>query len=219
MLGFRLMAQADDDDQLSELGRAALHRDGLLIAFLAAHPLRRRNLASLRLGHHLSEQGDVFVLKIAAAETKGRIPYERVIAPRLSAAFGRYIHHHRTVLLRAKGRWRREAGDALWISRDGSPCTEQTFANIIRKRTREAGRPDLSPHLFRSCAASSIAVDAPGDVDIIPAVLGHGSPKTAERHYNLAGSLEASRDHGRLIDDLRQRLSQKPRRRPAPSWR
>jgi hypothetical protein len=40
-----------------------------------------------------------------------------------------------------------------------SPCTEQTFANIIRRRTRETRRPDLSPHLFRNCAASSIAVD------------------------------------------------------------
>jgi hypothetical protein len=54
-----------------------------------------------------------------------------------------------------------------------------------------------------------------GDVDIIPAVLGHGSPKAAERHYNLTGSLEASGDHRRLIDDLRQRLSWQPRRRSA----
>ena len=104
------------------------------------------------------------------------------------------------------------AGDALWISRDGSPCTEQTFANLIRKRTREAGRPALR-------AARSIAVDASGDVDIIPAGLGHGSPKVAERQYNLAGSREASRDHGCLIDDLRQRLSRQPRRRPASFWR
>ena len=110
---------------------------------------------------------------------------------------------------------RLHAGDALWIARDGSPGTQPTFANIIRKRTREAGRPDLSPPLCRSRAASSIAVDAPGDVDIIPAILGHGSPKVAERHYNLAGSREASRDHGRLIDDLRQRLSWQPCRRSA----
>ena len=110
---------------------------------------------------------------------------------------------------------RLHAGDALWISRDDSPCTQQTFANIIRKRTREAGRADLSPHLFRSGAASSIAVDAPGDVDIIPTVLGHGSPKAAERHYNLAGSREASRDHGRLIDDLREQHARRPRCRPA----
>ena len=110
------------------------------------------------------------------------------------------------------------AGDALWTSRD-SPGTEPTFANIIRKRTPEAGRADLSPHLCRSGAARSIAVDAPGDVDIIPTVLGHGSPKTAERHYNLTGSLEASRDHGRLIDDLREQHAWRPRRRPASFWR
>ena len=114
---------------------------------------------------------------------------------------------------------RLHAGDALWISRDGSPGTEQTFANIIRKRTREAGRPALSPPLCRSRAARSIAVDAPGDVDIIPAILGHGSPKVAERHYNLAGSREASRDHGRLIDDLREQHAWRPRRRPASFWR
>jgi len=58
-------------------------------------------------------------------------------------------------------------------------------------------------------------VDARGDVDIIPTVLGHGSPKTAEKHYNLAGSLEASGDHRRLNGDLRQHLSQQPRRRSA----
>ena len=107
------------------------------------------------------------------------------------------------------------AGEALWIARDGSPGTEPTFANLIRKRTPEAGRPSLSPPLLRSCAARSIAVDASGDVDIIPAVLGHGSPKVAERQYNLAGSLEALRDHGCLIDDLRQRLSRQPCRRSA----
>jgi integrase len=114
---------------------------------------------------------------------------------------------------------RLSAGGALWISRDGSPRTEQTVANIIRKRTREAGQPSLSPHLFRSRAASSIAVDAPGDVDIIPAVLGHRSPKAAERHYNLAGSREASGDHRRLIDDLRQQHVRQPRRRPVSFWR
>ena len=62
-------------------------------------------------------------------------------------------------------------------------------------------------------------VDAPGDVDIISAVLGHGSPKAAEKHYNLAGSREAARDHGRLIDDLREQHARRPRRRPASSRR
>ncbi len=66
----------------------------------------------------------------------------------------------------------------------------------------------MSPHLFRSAAATSIAVRAPGSVDIIPAVLGHGSPRTAERYYNLAGSLEASRAHSAMLDALQRDLRQ-----------
>jgi len=44
--GFELMERAERDDTLSLLGRAALYRDGLLLAFLGSHPLRLRNLAS-----------------------------------------------------------------------------------------------------------------------------------------------------------------------------
>jgi hypothetical protein len=51
-------------------------------------------------------------------------------------------------------------------------------------------------------AATTIATDAPDAVEIIPAILTHRSPKTAERCYNLAGSLEASRAHSALLDAL-----------------
>src|SRR6266852_4639788 len=133
---------------------------------------------------------------------------EAVATRQLSRALTRYIRDYRPVLLAAKGRWRAPAGDGLWISRDGSPCSEETFANIIRKRTAGAGRPPMSPHMFRSAAATSVAVSAPGSVDIIPAVLGHGSPRTAERYYNLAGSLEASRAHSTMLDALQRDLRQ-----------
>jgi integrase len=200
--GFQLMERAERDNSLSALGRAALYRDGLLLAFLGLHPLRLRNLASLRVGCHLIEQGDAFVLKLAAAETKGRQMYEAVVIPRLSLALKRYLGVHRLVLLNARGRWHGAAGDALWISRDGSTCSEQTFTNIILKRTGADGRPRLSPHLFRSCAATTIAIDRPGSIDIVPAILGHASPTTAERYYNLAGSIEASRAQAAILEGL-----------------
>ncbi len=204
--GFRMMEETDRQNELSGLGRAALYRDALLIAFLGFHPLRLRNLASLRIGHELLEEGGAYTLKLAASETKGHQPYEAVLGARLSLALKKYLRHHRPVLLRAKGRWHVPATDELWISRDGSPCREQTFVNIIRKHTRGPdGRP-LSPHLFRTCAATSVAVEAPGSVGIIPAVLGHGSPKTGERYYNLAGSLEASRAHAAVLEALRRDL-------------
>src|SRR5712692_7048595 len=196
------------DGTLSELGRAACYRDGLIMAFLGSHPMRLRNLVSLRIGRHVVVEGDQVVLKLAAPETKGYRDYEAVATRQLSRALTRYIRDYRPVLLAAKGRWRAPAGDGLWISRDGSPCSEETFANIIRKRTAGAGRPPMSPHMFRSAAATSVAVSAPGSVDIIPAVLGHGSPRTAERYYNLAGSLEASRAHSTMLDALQRDLRQ-----------
>jgi len=205
--GFALMAEAERDGAASRLGRAAIYRDGLVIALLGLHPMRLRNLADLRIGDHVVVETEKIVLKLAAPETKGRHGYEAIATPRLSTALTRYIRHHRPVLLAAKGRWRTDAGATLWISRDGSPCSEQTLAKIIRKRTKPPGRLPMSPHLFRSAAATSVAVGAPDAVDIIPAVLGHASAKTAERYYNLAGSLEASRAHAALIDAVRRDLS------------
>jgi integrase/recombinase XerD len=205
--GFQLMAQAEIESRLSVLGRAALYRDGLIIAFLAFHPLRLRNLASLRLGHHLVAEGDEVVLKLSATETKGRRPHEAILTPRLAAALRQYLRHLRPVLLRAKGRWHSPAGDALWISKDGSPCSAQTFVNIIRKRTGVGGQAPLSPHLFRSCAATSVAIDAPGEIDVVPAILGHRSMRIGERYYNLARGLEASRAYGAMLDELRHELN------------
>jgi integrase len=204
--GFRFMAKAECDHRLSELARAALYRDGLIMAFLGLHPMRLRNLASLRIGQHLVTQGEQIVVKLAAGETKGHRQYEAIATPRLCRALQRCIRHHRPVLLKARGRWHAPAGDALWISRDGSPCSEETFANIIRKRTARADRQSVSPHLFRSAGATSVAIRAPESVDIIPAILTHGSPKTAERYYNLAGSLEASRAHNALLDEILREL-------------
>jgi integrase len=207
--GFRMMDEADLDQRSSKLGRAAHFRDGLVIAFLGSHPLRLRNFASLRLGQHVISEGEQFLLKLVAAETKGRRPYEAEIAPPLAKAIGRYLNCYRPVLLQAKGRWHSAASNALWISRDGSPCREQTFANIIRKHTVGSdGRP-LSPRLFRSCAATTVAITAPGSIDIIPAILGHASPVIGERYYNLATSLEASRAHNATLEQLLKDLARK----------
>ena len=42
--GYSMMDEAEETRALSELGRAALYRDGLLLVFLSYHPLRLRNL-------------------------------------------------------------------------------------------------------------------------------------------------------------------------------
>jgi len=204
--GYRMMDAVEEAGSLSELGRAALYRDGVLLVFLAYHPLRLRNLSSLRIGHHLVFQGEQTILKIPAAEAKSPQHIERELSPRLASAMSHYIRCYRPVLMRAKGRWHWPATNELWISRDGSPCNPQTFRNIIKKHlVGPDGRP-LSPHLFRSIVGTSIAIEAPDSVDLIPTILGHRSHRTGEQYYNLAGGLSASRAFNAMLSSIRRDL-------------
>ena len=62
----------------------------------------------------------------------------------------------------------------------------------------------MSPHLFRDAVATGIAISAPADMQMIRSLLGHTTLTTAERHYNLAGSLDAGRRHAATIATPRQ---------------
>jgi hypothetical protein len=112
-----MMDEAETAGTLSELGRAALYRDGLLLVFLAYHPLRLRNLASLRIGQHLLVQEDRIILKVEASETKARKCIEQELSLRLSLAMRRYSNRYRKVLLRARGRWHAGRGHAVGFPR------------------------------------------------------------------------------------------------------
>jgi integrase/recombinase XerD len=99
----------------------------------------------------------------------------------------------------------------LWVSRDGSPCSEQTFRNIVRKRLVGPNGQPISPHLFRSMAATSVSIEAPESVDLIPAILTHRSHRTGEQYNNLATSLEASRAFSSVLDATQKDLDTMPR--------
>jgi integrase len=204
--GYRMMADAEQNSTLSEIDRSAQYRDGLLLVFLAYHPLRLHNLSSLRIGCHFVFQGEQVVLHIAAQETKAQRHLQQEVSGRLSFAIIRYADRYRQVLLRARGRWHRPARDEFWISCDGSPCDAQTLRNIVKKHlVGPNGRP-VSPHLFRSMAATSISIEAPTEVDVIPVILGHRSHRTGEQYYNLATSLGASRAFSMTLDSIQKNL-------------
>ena len=77
-----------------------------------------------------------------------------------------------------------------------------SIPNRIKKHTRAAFGRDLSVHLFRDCAATTIAVDDPKHVRSIMPILGHASMAVSEKHYNQARSLEASRRYQKILDEL-----------------
>jgi integrase/recombinase XerD len=68
---------------------------------------------------------------------------------------------------------------------------------------RMVGVP-ISPHLFRDCAATTIATDDPEHVLTIAPLLGHTTLKTSEKHYNHARSLDASRRYQAVMLEVHE---------------
>ncbi|MBV9752438.1 MAG: hypothetical protein JO188_07965 [Hyphomicrobiales bacterium] len=200
-LGLSLMAEAEQNGSLTKLQRALAFRDGLLIAFLSFHPIRLKNLSTLEYGRHVTARGNRFWLSIAANEMKNRRPFECEIAERLIEPIRRYLEHYRPLLL---GRHAGTHPSAFWVSGNGSRLCAGRIQTIVRRRTGDVGMLPISPHLFRSCAATAVAINRPELVDIIPGVLSHATRKTSEESYNMAGMIEASRAHADLIGQLGQ---------------
>jgi integrase len=199
-LGFSLMASAET---LTDPAKAAaLYRDGLAIALLAARPFRMGNFASIEIGRHLLHQGDDLVIQFDGSEVKNGRPISVNVPHELEAPLTRYIDVVRPTLLKKTGRWSKDPGPRLWISEHGSALHPKPFAERISRHTRRRFGVPIGPHLFRNNVATSIATEDPAHVGIIAAILGHTNSATAERYYNLASSLDASRRWQEVMSEL-----------------
>ena len=130
---------------------------------------------------------------LTAAETKTHAPLEMPWPEALIPMLGTWLAMHRPTLAGQHGRWHQPAGAALWLSADGSPMTGMALYDRIIAATRAAFGQGINPHLFRDCAATSVAIDDPAQIGIASQLLGHRSQATTERYYNQAHSLEAAR--------------------------
>jgi integrase/recombinase XerD len=212
-LGERLMDEAEAARGRSARRRALRYRDGLLIALLAYRPVRRKNLAMMRLGRHLMKVGGCWRIVFGAEETKTHVPYEAVLPAALGPRLERYLDLHRPALLRGEQEDSNpdalpiHAGlDAVWVSEDGTQLSYQNLGLQIFVRTRREFGCGLFPHMFRDCVATAVAVDNPKHIGDASLILGHAGQRTTEKHYNHARSLEASRRHAAMLASLRESL-------------
>ena len=144
-------------------------RDAAIIGVLYTCGLRRAELVKL----HLSDfDADQYTLKVEGKRNKERLTFP------------------------VNG-----AGDALcdWVSIRGDEpgplfcpinkggviqsglMTTQAIYGILRKRAKQAGVKDLSPHDFRRTCAGDL-LDAGADLSIVQKLLGHASPTTTARY-------------------------------------
>jgi integrase len=164
-----------------------------MIVLLASRPLRLRNLTGLILDQTLVQRGEAWSIQIPASETKTKIAIEMPWPDELVPHLEIYLADHRSGIAALRGSRAGTTSDALWLSMYGPPMTDNAIYGRVVARTREGLGQPINPHLFRDCAATSVAIDDPAHVGIASRLLGHRTGSTTERYYNQARSVEASR--------------------------
>jgi len=200
-LGITLMERTDMQSDVKPLDKAILYRDGLLIAILAARPLRRRTLSVIRLNQHIHRIGDHYSLTFSSADTKNKQPIEYNLPVLLTAYLDRYLGHFRKLFPNS------ELHDGLWASAKGSSLSASSIYRRVISRTKEAFGFSVNPHLFRDCAATTLAIRKPEHVLVGAGLLGQSDLRTFHKHYIHAQAIQAGDAHQKTIRRLRRRLA------------
>lgn len=190
-LGLDAMAGARDvgSDQSQDF------RDGLMVAMLAAAPIRISNFAALTIGRHVLRRGDAWHLELAASETKTRQADTWPLPAKLSDPLRFYVERVRPCLLTQS----RAASDRLWIADNGRPMSANSIRKAIKRLTEAAFGAPILPHSFRHSAATSFVQELPERAAEAPAILGHRSGRTTERHYILGQHELAARSYAGML--------------------
>jgi site-specific recombinase XerC len=199
-LGVRLMKIGKDELDRGHRRGAQVFRDGLMVCALITRPLRRRNFSALEIGKTLIVGPDAIRVFFSGKETKTHNAIDFLYPRFLRKAFGFYLRHARPVLREAAT----GADDGmLWVGRRGRWMDGEEIAQRIGNLTRRHLKRRISPHLFRDCVATDIAIHDPAHVGITKSVLGHATLATSQKYYNQAGSFHATRRQQDVVANLR----------------
>jgi integrase len=77
--------------------------------------------------------------------------------------------------------------------------TWKNLGTLISKPTFETIGVDVSPHLFRTSAASTAAIYGGKTPHLASALLNHTDPRVTEEHHNRASSVRAGQTYADLV--------------------
>jgi integrase len=182
-----------------DLARARGVRNGLMVALLALCPIRLKNFAALEIGQTFKDIHGKWWITLPGNMTKSGRPDERAVPAWLNRYIDVYLNQLRPVLLGS-----RPPTNALWISSTtGRRMTTKNLGTLISKITLETIGVDVSPHLFRTAAASTAAMYGGNTPHLASALLNHTDPRVTEEHYNRASSVSAAAAYARIISGFR----------------
>jgi integrase len=193
--GLTLVHEVEHAGTMTQLARATQVRNGMMVALLALCPIRTKNFAALEIGRSFVKIHGKWWIVLTASETKERRADERPIDELLTPVIDRYLGQYRPVLARSD-----KPPSALWLSaKEGTPITDKQVANVIRMNTLSTVGVALGPHMFRTSAASTVAVYCGENPYLGSALLHHTHPSVTNPNYNRASCLTAAESLRQIV--------------------
>ncbi len=194
--GLTLIAEAEKSAK-PKFVQAQGIRNGLMIVILGLTQLRLRNFVALEIGCTFKEVDGSWWVSVPGGSTKNKRWIEKRIPIAFNLAIELYLKEARPILMNSS-----RPNNSLWISsRTGRRFTYKNLGTLISRITRQTLGIDVSPHLFRTAAASTAAVKLPEYPYLSSALLGHADPRIADEHYKRVTSLNAGSIYADLIQE------------------
>jgi integrase len=191
----------------SKLTHRLAYRDRLIVGFLLACPLRLANLTQIEIGKHLRQAGDQWVVSFDDTETKNGDPVTYI----LPGAIVPHLTHYIEAIRPGFGRIATDS-TRLWLAIKKAPLAENTLYQRTIALTRRLFGAPISPHQFRSIAATFLAETSAADSLRARPLLGHRSGDTTATYYIRASSIEASRHVAAALVEIGSRSSSNNKR-------
>ena len=80
--------------------------------------------------------------------------------------------------------------------------TRKNLGTLVSKITLKTLGVDISPHLFRTAAASTAAAYGGSTPHLASAILNHTDPRITEEHYNRATTVSAARIYADITNSF-----------------
>lgn len=171
-----------------------------MIALLALCPIRRNNFVALELGSTFRLIDDVWWITLPGRSAKNRTALEQRVPHLLKLTMDSYVQRYRPVLLSSNNQT-----TALWPSgKTAGQMHPAALSRLISEVTRQTVGVRVSPHLFRTAAASSAAIFAGDQPYLASALLHHRDSRVTQDHYNRASTMSAANLYRELVDALRR---------------
>ena len=179
---------------------ACLDREmAIALEILLYCPIRRGNLISINLDHHLHRPGDGKVfLAFPKDEVKNRMALEFELPPHIVRMIDRHVSL-RSPRLCPPGT------PFLFPKRDGSRpmAAEQLATNFKKRLERELGL-EVNLHLFRHFAAHLLLEACPGNYEAARRLLGHSRLTSVINAYTGIETTMVSRHYAEIIEELKR---------------